>query len=168
VQAETNLKGYGYHPRRKYRTLTNHRRVHHKLLAFDEVRNSTYEDPAKYIDALNASVIRCSEASMRELTARLFALPRELRDLVYEYIWETKPPATWSLIKLVLIEQHNDSRIQPPPACSDTFGKLPSCQCLTKAPNFLGPGLMGEQIIPELLEAYHREVKTWGIADRGS
>jgi hypothetical protein len=102
------------------------------MLAFDEVRHKTCEDPAQYIDALNASVIRCSKASMRELTARLFALPRELRDLVYGYIWETKHSATWSLIKLVLIEQGNDDRTQPPPVCCDTFGKLPSCKCLTK------------------------------------
>jgi hypothetical protein len=152
--------------RKKYRTLTDHRRVHRDMLAFDEARYC--KDPAQYIDKLNASVIRCSKASMRELTARLFALPRELRDLAYDYIWKTKPSATWSLIKLVLIEQCNDGRIQLPPACSDTLGRLPSCKCLTKAPSFLDPGLMGEQMIPELLEAYHKEVQTWGIADRGS
>jgi hypothetical protein len=50
------------------------------------------------------TVIRYAKASTRELTARLFALPRELRDTVYEKLWETASSLPQSLLKLTLIK----------------------------------------------------------------
>jgi hypothetical protein len=106
---------------------------------------------------VKASVVRYAKASIRDLTARLFALPRELRDIVYGYIWEANSSPTWSLIKSLFIA-HDGKRIRRLPACTGTPETLPSCKCLAKAPSFLDPGLIEKHIISELLELYHQEV----------
>jgi hypothetical protein len=78
-------------------------------------------------------------------------------------MWETKPSADWDLVKLIFRRN-----IKPPPVCSSILGMLLSCKCLAKATKFLDPGLMGERVVSELLEAYHMEVKTWLRGGRGS
>ncbi|KAF1941860.1 hypothetical protein EJ02DRAFT_434521 [Clathrospora elynae] len=103
-----------------------------------------------------ASAIHCSKASIQELIARIFALPRELREMVYENLWDF-PKYHWAFLDLILYNRK--LLLVPPPACSQSQGTVPACSCLTKVPFFLNSGLMGKQMAMEMLDVFQREVK---------
>lgn len=77
-----------------------------------------------------------------ELAARVLALPREIRDIIYDNLWNRDPPPFYEMLW---------------PENGYSWGKKcpgPPCDCMKNLPHFVNCNFMGKQFAREVLESF--------------
>jgi hypothetical protein len=77
-----------------------------------------------------------------ELAGRVLALPREIRDIIYDNLWNRDPPPFYEM--LWPEDGHSWGR-----KCSG-----PPCRCMINLPHFVDCNFMGKQFAKEALESF--------------
>ncbi|KAI8936358.1 hypothetical protein NX059_006770 [Plenodomus lindquistii] len=104
-------------------------------------------------------------ALYEELSARLSALPREIRDLIYEELWEPgwfwEPGDCWRLNWYGIEEILPVTLRYPwsPNCCSPATSPTFLCPCSTHLPYFIQVRLMDKVVVGEILDALNRRIR---------
>jgi hypothetical protein len=99
-------------------------------------------------------------ASGHELFARLFRLPRELRDIIYGHLLRLDEGSR-AAIEHFFPGEHV---VPPSPCCSPSYPAI-ICPCMTGLAHFINPDFVGKSAALEIVEAFKTSVRR-GIQER--
>lgn len=103
-------------------------------------------------------------AVSKELSTRISALPRELRDMIYEEIWEVKGGLGLDHgIKAMLPESHSPHRWLPG-RCFQTVRPISLCSCSMHLPHFVQSRFVGKAMADEMLSTLRRIIRVHGAS----
>ncbi|KAF1840931.1 uncharacterized protein K460DRAFT_420769 [Cucurbitaria berberidis CBS 394.84] len=139
----------------KAQTESNLRQVYRTVLALRDAGDESEKVKGRYDEEYDACVLHFSKASLQEISGRLLALPRELRDVIYEYLWDFESHNSDNFKTLIFLADFTT----PPPSCSGPLGTVPSCTCFTHVSHFLDSGIMDKQVVLEILGIFHTRMK---------
>ncbi|KAH9865623.1 hypothetical protein J1614_009208 [Plenodomus biglobosus] len=124
------------------------------------------EEAAAYFQAAHRSTtawLCASDISARytkELSTRIFMLPREFGDMIYEDIWRIEE--CWELnyfgINKILPQSYSWCKWSPP-RCSPDAGSTALCPCLAHLPQLVQSRLMGKAMASEMLGTLRRLIR---------
>ncbi|KAL6708493.1 hypothetical protein ACN47E_002756 [Coniothyrium glycines] len=132
------------------------KQLYSKALAWRDAGDNIVWVSRRFAKPMRAAMALLAKTSLKELIARLFTMPREVRDLIYDYLWG------FDLFKGSMISSAfplSDPVSTALQSCSRSSTTPRGCICHKNVPICLNVKLIGKRAALEAIDAFHRKAR---------